>query len=188
MQVFTKTGNNNSEKYFECGVIFLSSSNKTYAENGVYLSKSALKIGDTVTLTYDGLLATSGADNIFAHVGYGHEWEHSGFIPMEFENGVFKANFKISLSGSLNISFKDSANNWDNNSLKNYVFEVAAKAKSVSKKAPSETKKAAAPKKPAAPKKASAAKKTAVSEKTADKAKPAAKKKATAKGSDKIGL
>jgi len=40
-------------------------------------------VGDEVTLYYKGLLAQSGADAIFAHIGYGENWEDKTFIPMQ---------------------------------------------------------------------------------------------------------
>lgn len=115
----------NKNKNYE--VKKMSSKIQPYAENGILVSKTSITVGDDITLSYDGLLADSGADKIFAYVGYGGNWEEKGFIPMENEGGVFKAAFKILLPGVLNISFKDSADNWDNNSLNNYTFTVGAK-------------------------------------------------------------
>jgi len=65
-----------------------------------------------VTLYYKGLLAQSGADAIFAHIGYGENWEDKTFIPMQKENDVFKATIKINHADDLNIAFKDSGDNW----------------------------------------------------------------------------
>jgi len=86
-------------------------------------------VGDEVTLYYKGLLAQSGADAIFAHIGYGENWEDKTFIPMQKENDVFKATIKINHADDLNIAFKDSGDNWDNNSWANYSFKVTKKAK-----------------------------------------------------------
>jgi len=127
-----------------------------YIENGVTISKLPVNVGDEVTLTYDGLLVRSGADKIFAYVGYGDGWEEKGFIPMSYEFDVFKAAFKVLLTGKLNIAFKDSADNWDNNSAENYTFKVSRKQKTAAK-LPAEKKPVPAEKKAAARK--SAAKK-----------------------------
>ncbi|HOM01987.1 MAG TPA: carbohydrate-binding protein [Acetivibrio sp.] len=102
---------------------------QVYADNGVEISKTSLGVGDEVTLYYKGLLAQSGADAIFAHIGYGENWEDKTFIPMERENDVFKATIKIDHADDLNIAFKDSGDNWDNNSWANYSFKVSKKAK-----------------------------------------------------------
>ncbi len=114
-------------------VIVMSLSSQPYAENGVFISNSSLSVGEEVAITYEGILAKSGADQIFLHIGYGEEWLDKTFIPMEKDDGVFKGTFKIALPDDLNISFKDSANNWDNNSSMNYSFKITGKTKTAKK-------------------------------------------------------
>lgn len=99
-----------------------------YGDNGVELSKATISVGDEITLLYSGLLMESGADSIYAHIGYGDNWEGKEFIPMEKKGDKFKATFKVNLSDKLNIAFKDSVDNWDNNSLQNYSFTISKKA------------------------------------------------------------
>jgi len=111
----------------------MSLNSQPYAENGVFISNSSLSVGEEVAITYEGILAKSGADQIFLHIGYGKEWLDKAFIPMENENGVFRGTFKMALPDDLNISFKDSADNWDNNSLMNYSFKFKGKAKAAKK-------------------------------------------------------
>ncbi len=156
----------------------MSSSVQPYADNGVVLSKSSLTVGDDVVVSYSGLLARSGADQIFAHVGYGENWQEKAFVPMESDNGTFKAEVKVKLPGVLNISFKDSANNWDNNSSNDYSFKVSEKIKGSTKA--SESKKAA-PKEKSSTVKADSAKKTVSkapeAKKSSAKGKTAAKEK-----------
>lgn len=101
---------------------------QTYSENGVTISKEKIIVGDTIILTYDGLLAKSGADVIVAHIGYGDSWDEKAYIPMDAVDGVFKVTFKVKQLNDLNITFKDGADNWDNNSMNNYTFEVSEKA------------------------------------------------------------
>lgn len=97
-----------------------------YAKNGVFMSKSILNLGDEVTLSYNGLLMESGADRLYAHVGFGEQWENSSFLPMYFEDGFFKCNIKIVSNKDFKVSFKDSADNWDNNSYKDYCFKIVS--------------------------------------------------------------
>lgn len=99
-----------------------------YEGNGVELSKTSIGVGDEVTVFYKGLLAQNGADAVFAHIGYGENWDDRAFIPMERDNDIFKATIKINHQDDLNIAFKDSGDNWDNNSLSNYSFKIAKKA------------------------------------------------------------
>lgn len=152
-----------------------------YVDNGVELSKATIRVGDEVTLFYSGLLAKSGADSVYAHIGYGDTWEDREFIPMEKVEDVFRATIKVSHPDSLNIAFKDSIDNWDNNSQQNYSFKVSAKATkaSASKEKKTTTKKAASAK--AEGTEASATKtKTAKAKTTKSTTKSTAKKAATA--------
>lgn len=102
-----------------------------YEENGVEISKTTINVGDEVTLSYKGLLAQSGAETIYAHIGYGDEWEDKEFIPMEKNNDLFKVKINVNHSDKLNIAFKDSVDNWDNNSQQNYSFYVSEHAKKI---------------------------------------------------------
>lgn len=104
-----------------------------YADSGVEISKAAIGVGDEVTVLYKGLLAQSGADTVYAHVGYGENWDDKAFIPMERDADVFKTTIKISQPEDLNIAFKDSGDNWDNNSMENYSFKVTKKAAKTAK-------------------------------------------------------
>jgi hypothetical protein len=103
-------------------------SESKYAENGVILSKSEVTVGEQVTITYHGWLASSGTQNVYAHIGYGEGWKELADVPMKKEkSGVFKAKVKLTNPGSLNICFKDDWNSWDNNSGHNYSFEILNK-------------------------------------------------------------
>lgn len=110
-----------------------------YINNGVKISKTAIKEGDEVTLSYEGFLAKNGASKVYAHVGYGDAWDSKDNIPMSFEKGVFKADLKVKKSSSLNICFKDDNDNWDNNSFNNYSFKIAQKAAATASKTETKT-------------------------------------------------
>ena len=109
-------------------VNYMAKTVQNYIESGVEISKSTIYVGDEVTLSYSGILVKDGADMVYAYLGYGDDWEEKGFVPLRNVDGVFKADFKVILPGTMNVSFKDSANNWDNNSTANYVFKVTPKA------------------------------------------------------------
>ncbi|QNU68291.1 carbohydrate-binding protein [Ruminiclostridium herbifermentans] len=100
---------------------------KSYDENGVLLSKKTLYSGDIIKVTYTGLLVQSGASGVFLHVGFGDKWENPSLIPMNYENGVFTADIEILNYKEFGICFKDTAENWDNNSGNNYVFSISKK-------------------------------------------------------------
>lgn len=109
-------------------------SSQTYSANGVTISKSTISVGDKLELSYNGLLAQHGAQQIFAHYGYGETWEENGWIEMHKDGSGFKTTLDVKRDGSLNLCFKDAIDNWDNNSSLNYTFGIASKSKAKSTK------------------------------------------------------
>lgn len=164
-------------------MIVLARTKQLYEDNGVELSKATISVGDEVTLVYSGLLAKSGADSIYAHIGYGENWDGKEYIPMEKMEDVFKATIKVNLSDKLNIAFRDSVDNWDNNSQQNYSFNVSTKASktsSVSTESKTSTKVKASAVKSDAAKEVSETKPKTAKAKSTTSTKSAAKKTTTA--------
>ena len=98
-----------------------------YYENGVIITPNVVAEGDTATVTYKGLLKNSGADAVYMHVGYGDNWRNTRDIKMDRTYDGFEAQLPVTDFDKLNIVFKDSASNWDNNSGRNYRFEVQSR-------------------------------------------------------------
>lgn len=73
-------------------------------------------------ICYTGLLATSGADKVYLHCGQGdqHQWTSTSTEPMERTYRGWEKKIDIK-NKHLNFCFKDSANNWDNNSGNNWI-------------------------------------------------------------------
>lgn len=115
-----------------------------YEENGIRLSKSALRVGDEVTLTYWGLLKDSGARSVKVHIGYNETWENSAYIEMEPSDAGFTASIALVQAGVFHFAFIDPAGNWDNNTGKDYSIPVAAKKAARSSKSDPEGKKSGA--------------------------------------------
>lgn len=88
-----------------------------YRENGIIADKA--KHG--IKVTYNGLLAQSGADNVYACYGYGDKWANQTFYKMNRTSHGFETTLPVD-EKVVNVAFKDSANNWDNNSGRNYSF------------------------------------------------------------------
>lgn len=166
-----------------------------YANNGVMLSTASAKVGDTVELTYMGLLKNSGATQVKVHIGYNESWENAETLDMELKDQVFSVALVIKKSGTLNCAFVDPLGNWDNNSGENYSFrtvnatKAAARSKAIGTtdeappKIATKPKKAVATKSDAKPKKAAESKKatkpTKTQEPKAEESKKADAKKTT---------
>ncbi len=99
-------------------------SSSSYDANGVYISPSTFSVGDRIKITYSGLLANSGAAEVYAHIGFGaSKWQDITDIKMTKTSKGFEATVPVSSTSTLNVAFKDNANNWDNNSGSNYCFK-----------------------------------------------------------------
>ena len=94
----------------------------SYTDSGIRVTEAAYPI---MKITYEGLLANSGAQEVYAVVGYGNnlKWEDiETFTMQKVGSQVFEASIPVKRSGNINIVFKDCAENWDNNSGMNYSF------------------------------------------------------------------
>ena len=99
-----------------------------WVDDGIYVSPTPITAGDNVTVKYTGMLAKAGADQLTLRMGYGHnEWDGINDIPMsKVEDGVFETNVEIPVEqcSRLHFCFVDSAGNWDNNSGRNWSYEI----------------------------------------------------------------
>jgi len=96
-----------------------------YSANGINIEASP----ERITLFYNGLLAKNGADAVYAVVGYGNNnrWENIKEYPMWYTgNQTFVLYIPSEMEKNVNIAFRDSSGNWDNNSGKNYVFDFSS--------------------------------------------------------------
>lgn len=103
--------------------------NNEYMENGIIIKPNVINEGDRVSIVYRGLLSQSGADSVYAHIGFGDgpNWQYTSFVKMDSTSEGFETTVKVNQQSNLNIAFKDSANNWDNNNGNNYVFNVQSR-------------------------------------------------------------
>lgn len=104
-------------------MLFKANSNE-YLANGVIISPTNPHPGEAVKICYNGLLPKSGAGNIAAHVGFGFEWQNTYDVQMTRTPVGFEATITAANHNTLCVAFKDSANNWDNNSGLNYNFNI----------------------------------------------------------------
>ncbi|NLY42672.1 MAG: hypothetical protein GX066_01605 [Clostridiaceae bacterium] len=115
------TGFFNEEFSTELYDTYFNETYNPYTTNGVELEK----VDRAFRIRYNGLLAKSGAQDIYAVIGYGNnlKWEDVEYhhlhqtAPQNFELII-----DVKREGNINISFKDGANNWDNNNGMNYCF------------------------------------------------------------------
>jgi hypothetical protein len=98
------------------------SSMNNYKSNGITIKPATFSVGDKIKLTYTGLLSECGAEEIFAHIGWGEAWENLDDIKMSKTKSGFTATISVDSMSQLNLCFKDAMNNWDNNNGSNYTI------------------------------------------------------------------
>jgi len=96
-----------------------------YVEEGVSITPMPVTMDETVTITYDGLLAQNKAETIYAHMGNGFSdsWTNIQDIPMKKEKTVWTASV-IPADSRMNFCFHDGADNWDNNNGYNWSLTI----------------------------------------------------------------
>ena len=99
--------------------------NNEYLSSGITISPSVPSTGDKAKIAYDGLLSKNGAADVYARVGFGSNWDSLYDYRMVKTATGFETSIPVKTSDTLNVCFKDCANNWDNNSGRNYSFDVA---------------------------------------------------------------
>lgn len=96
-------------------------------QGSVTVSPTPIISGQQVSVRYNGLLANSGAETIYLHVGYGEnqkEWDNGSDMKMNRTDSGWEKTFEIKGVSKLNLCFKDSANNWDDNDERNWGYEI----------------------------------------------------------------
>jgi hypothetical protein len=83
------------------------------------------RTGDRVKIKYHGLLANSGADQIWLHTGFGADnWQDQFSYRMDRISDGWEQTVEIAREGQFNFCFKDSAGNWDNNNMLNWSYQI----------------------------------------------------------------
>ncbi|MDA8235491.1 MAG: carbohydrate-binding protein [Clostridia bacterium] len=93
---------------------------------GVRVAPVPINVQSDVTVVYDGLLAQSGANQVFLHCGFGNDWHNQEDISLFKTSRGWEYTFKVKDTHTLNFCFKDSANNWDNNNGRNWSYNISA--------------------------------------------------------------
>ena len=93
---------------------------------GVVVDPTPITAGDEITVLYTGLLAKSGADQVYLHVGFGdgRNWRNVSDLKMSRTGWGWVKTIEMPAESRFNFCFRDSANNWDNNNGLNWSYEI----------------------------------------------------------------
>lgn len=95
-----------------------------HLDNRIAMEPGSPARGQSVRIEYRGLLAESGADRIWMHCGF-DSWSRPENISMvKTPQNSFSCITEVKGSKEMNFCFKDSADNWDNNSGQNWTVPI----------------------------------------------------------------
>lgn len=99
---------------------------KAEIEGGVIATPVPITAGGSVHIIYNGLLSEGGADRVYLHVGFGpaSQWKLINDLEMEKSKWGWETVCRVQGDDRFNFCFKDSADHWDNNSGRNWSYEI----------------------------------------------------------------
>lgn len=109
------------------GAYRLKEMNQAQFPGGVVVDPTPITAGEEIVVFYNGLLANSGAQEVYLHCGYGDGNHWNGVQDLRMAKtgyGFVKALSMPETHTQFNFCFRDNAHNWDNNSGKDWVFQV----------------------------------------------------------------
>ena len=90
----------------------------------IFFNTDKLVPNSIVKISYTGKFFQENAEEVFIHYGFGNNWDNLNEIKMEKTELGFQVEIELLSNDSLNLCFRNSNNEWDNNDSQNYIFPI----------------------------------------------------------------
>ena len=90
----------------------------------IFFNTDKLVENSKVKISYTGKLFEENSKNVYLHYGYGINWDNISDVEMTKSELGYQAEIELMNSDSLNLCFRNSNNEWDNNENANYIFPI----------------------------------------------------------------
>ena len=90
----------------------------------IFFNTDKIIEGSKVKISYVGYLFQNGSEEVYLHYGFGMNWDNVSEVKMEKTELGFQCEIDILEADSLNLCFRNGANEWDNNFGQNFTFEI----------------------------------------------------------------
>ena len=90
----------------------------------IFFNTDKLIENSTVKISYTGKFFQAGNEEVFAHYGFGLQWNNVNEIEMKKTDLGFQAEIALLEGETFNLCFKNENSEWDNNDGQNYIFPI----------------------------------------------------------------
>ena len=90
----------------------------------IFFNTDKLIEGTNVKISYTGRLFEENSESVFLHYGFGPQWDNVNEVQMLKTELGFQAEIELLSADSLNLCFRNSNNEWDNNEGQNFIFPI----------------------------------------------------------------
>lgn len=90
----------------------------------IFFNTDKLVQNSTVKISYTGELFQNNSEEVFAHYGFGNNWDNLAEVKMQKTELGFQVEIELVSNEPLNLCFRNANNEWDNNFGQNYSFEI----------------------------------------------------------------
>lgn len=90
----------------------------------IFFNTDKIVENSKLKISYVGNLYQNGSEEVFLHYGFGLQWDEVSDTKMEKTELGFQCEIEIKEYESLNLCFRNSNDEWDNNNGENYIFDI----------------------------------------------------------------
>ena len=90
----------------------------------IFFNTDKIIEGSKVKISYVGYLFQNNSEEVFLHYGFGMNWANVAEIKMEKTELGFQCEIDIMDAETLNLCFRNSTGEWDNNFGQNFSFDI----------------------------------------------------------------
>ena len=90
----------------------------------IFFNTDKLIENSNVKISYTGKLFQDGCEKVYAHYGFGSQWENVSEVEMTKTELGFQAEIKMCEGETFNLCFRGDNEEWDNNEGRNYIFTL----------------------------------------------------------------
>ena len=90
----------------------------------IFFNTDKLIENSKVKISYTGKFFQNGCEKVYAHYGFGPQWDNVNEVEMEKTELGFQTEIELGEGESFNLCLRNGENEWDNNEGQNYIFPM----------------------------------------------------------------